>query len=261
MKRLAVLLLAIPLAGEAKLIREPNCPPPLEPFNQTACLACNETPWKETTPILFGELRGKKTLLGTSEVKFNYGLDGRDPDNRPISEEFPLTLPVSLYEIGGGHYGCFRFPKTKRIFEERTYCIPLAIENQERLTEFRKGAVNVYAFYRDSDSFWDKMYDDIDNWRDNRLCLDKNRYEVTSPEIKEALTFAVNTDISVTTLKNVGLLDFALKMSRQRVADGKGNYSDYLCLMVTPDYSVVKDKDSITGDIHACFKVAGPKPY
>lgn len=250
MKRLALFLLALPLAGEAKLIREPNCPPPLEPFNQAACLACNETPWKASAPILFGELRGKKTLLWSSVVKFNYGLSGYDPDKRSVNEEFPLALPVSLYEIGGGHYGCFRFPKTKRIYEERTYCIPLAFEDKKVIAEYSAGTASVAAFDFDNK-----------NWRDNRLCLRKARYEVTSPEIKEALTLAVNVHVGTTTLKNVGLLDFGLKMSRQRVADDKRHYSDYQCLMVTPDYSVVQDKDSITGDIHACFKVSGPKPY
>lgn len=256
MKRFAVLLLVIPLAGEAKLIREPNCPPPLEPFNQAACLACNETPWKESTPILFGELRGKKTLLWSSEVKFNYGLGGRDPDNRPVQEDFPLTLPVSLYEIGGGHYGCFRLPRSEKIYEEKTYCIPLAFESKESLNEYVRNSPNVLPF--DGDNTY---------WSDNRVCLRKDRYEVTSPEIPEVVRFRVGTSIGVTTLKNTDMFPLNLKMSRQRIADPQSivdkqrKYNDYQCLMLTPDYSVVEKKDSISGDLHACFKVSGPKPY
>jgi hypothetical protein len=31
--------------------------------------------------------------------------------------------------------------------------------------------------------------------------------------------------------------------------------------MIVPDYDVIAKKESITGDLHACFKVSGPHPY
>jgi len=238
----AALALACSLAQPRRLDLD-DCPPPLE---KSAPLA---------PPFLLPESIAVENVYSSGQLNYTYGMAGKDDLGNIVDTEVPINLAARIVSISGGTFGCVRFPRDDEHKTERTYCIPLPLQVDPK----NPGSLSQYLSNTDSFAAFD-----LGNsfWRTTTICRHENGcYEIGTDASPEVMSLKPEFKARRYSLKGYEYLGFSAKTSRQRIADQLGNYSDYVCITLVPNAEEIELPTSITGEVHACFRVRGPIHY
>jgi hypothetical protein len=239
------------------------CPKALGPVNAD-CASCTGYNPFNNPPLRKEDLGTQLEVIDEQDVSFTYNIAGKESsDGNVLHNYYPQSFKTQLLRNNkNGYFGCMLFPPQKGprgIFDypENNLCIELP---------FKKGIVPQKGFMKSPENFQLLIRDTEPFYDLNRWCSGIYRkYHQRSDTGTSAFGMVAPPKGRVNVLK-YSFLDMKVFPSRQiipfhqkGIPDKKGNFqrfSEYYCLSLVPDPTMVENPSLLSGELHSCFRIA-----
>lgn len=238
------------------------CPKGLPPLNEDCSSCSGNNPFKN--PPLRKEDLGKLELIDEQDVSFNYNIQGKEGSKGDVLNNYhPQRFKTQLLKNSkNGYFACMLFPPQtgpRGIFsyKENNLCVELP---------FKRGVVPQKGFMKSPENFLlasrsTPAYFDLQRWcstlgrnYNQRSESGIGTFGMVAPE-KGRVYVLKYSFLEMQAFSSRQIIPF----HKEGVPDKKGkfqNFSEYYCLSLVPDPSMVEDHGLLSGDFHSCFRIA-----